>query len=195
MKDAEVLEALDQVSAFAHRLIQSKIWRGNTGGVLPEGQAAPDIVQHAMEKILTGAKWDEDKPLWLVLRGLVMGRISNLVRSWENRHFSNPDDQNPLDNDQLGNSITNSFTATDEDPYERLAREEDDIAILEISEALNDKPAEKLVVDAIINGVTKRAEIMELTGLNKQEYEAVKKRLRRFLESFGKNGFRLNIKG
>ncbi len=55
--------------------------------------------------------------------------------------------------------------------------------MLELSEALVDRPEERLIVDAIIGGATKRREIAEITGLSLEGYDQARKCLKRFLKS------------
>lgn len=182
MPEEEVMEAMRNAAAFASRLIASRTWRGSDEGVLPNGATVKDIVYESFENVVDGSKWDEDKPFWLILKGLVRGKIGNLVRSWENRNFSNSDQVDTRREQKV--SFFDELTPHDPSPARLLEqREEDENFMLGLSEALVDRPEELLIVDAIIGGATKRQEIAEITGLSLEEFDQARKRLKRFLDS------------
>jgi len=182
MADEEVLDALKRASAFASRLIRSRTWRGSEGGVLPGGRMVEDLVQESFENVLKGSKWDESKPLWLILEGLVRGKVGNLVRSWGNRNFTNPDRMDTRGDQSV--SYFDELESRELSPDELVARqEEDETFILKLSEALSDRPEERLIADAVMEGLEKRSEIAERTGLAVEQVTQARKRLKRFLES------------
>lgn len=182
MAEEDVMEAMRNASAFAFSLIASRTWRGSDEGVLPNGATVEDIVYEAFENVVDGSKWDEDKPFWLILKGLVRGKIGNLVRSWENRKFSNADQIDTRKEQNV--SFFDELSPHDPSPAKLLEqREEDENFMLELSEAMADRKEEQLIVDAIIDGTTKRREIAETTGISLKEFDQARKRLKRFLES------------
>jgi len=182
MSDEEVMDAIASVTAYAYQLMSSMTWRGSEGGVLPKGATAKDIAYEAFENVVNGSKWDEDKPFWLILRGLVQGKVGNLAKSWENRNFSNADQIDTREEQDV--SYFDQLSSHDPSPAQIAEqREEDENFMLELSEALADRPEERLIVDAIIGGTTKRLEVAESTGLSLEEYDQARKRLKRFLES------------
>lgn len=184
MTEAELRDVLDRSAAFAARLVRARTWRSREGGVLPEGRSIQDVVQLAFEKILEGAKWDEDKALWLVLEGLIRGWVGNWVKSWENRRFSNADDTASPEGDDAWVSAVDQFEASAPTAAQELLRKEDDDLILEIISSMEEGSPERRVIEAIFSGASKRAEIMADAGLDAGSYEAVKKRLQRFLENY-----------
>lgn len=185
MTDTEILDLLDRVTAYASRLIRGNSWRASYGGVLPDGNSAQDLVQTAFEKILSGAKWDKEKDLGMVLCGIIRGNVGNLVGSWENRRFSNPEDKAALQQDDDGDSATDRFASADSPADRKASEKEDEDLMLEVIESLTEDSEERKIVEAIVfSGARKRAEVLADTGMNEKEYEAAKKRLRRFLENY-----------
>ena len=183
MTDAELHDVMDRTTAYAVSMISSKTWRFGKGGLLPGGHSVQDLVQAAFENFLTDGKWDDNKPLWLVMQGFIRGSVGNLARSWENRNFSSIDEKSE-DGEEAWRSAVEQIATDDPDPVERSKRSEDDDLILEIVDGLKDGSPEKRIAESFLNGASKRAEVLAETGLMAEEYEAAKKRLRRFLEDY-----------
>ena len=185
MTDAEIIDLLERATAYASRLIKGNRWRRAHGGVLPRGNSAQDLVQSAFEKILNGAKWDEEKDLAMVLCGIIRGTVKNLVESWENRRFSNPEDETESQEEDEAGSAIDRFASSDSTADRKVSEKEDEDLLLEIIESLREDSEERKIVEAIVfSGARKRAEVLDDTGMNEMEYEAAKKRLRRFLENY-----------
>lgn len=183
MTEAEFHDLLDRTTAFAARLISAQRWRFGKGGFLPEGFSAADLAQAAFENILKGGKWDESKPLWLVLEGYVRGSVGNLAKSLENRLISGIDDKLPK-GEETWRSAVEQMESADPGPVEIIQRAEDDELILGVVDGLEEGSPERKIVEAILNGASKRADVLAETGLKAAEYEAAKKRLQRFLENY-----------
>lgn len=185
LTDAEIFDLLDRATAYASSLIKSKSWRGARGGVLPNGNSAQDLVQTAFEKILNGAEWDEEKDLGMVLFGIIRGNVKNLVESWENRRFSNPEDITQHQEGDESDSALDRFASSESVASSKALEKEDEDLLLEIIESLKEGSEERKIVESIVfSGARKRAEVLEDSGMNEKEYEAAKKRLRRFLENY-----------
>lgn len=185
MTDDEIDHALDQTTASAVSMISSKSWRSCNGGLLPGGRSAQDLVQAAFENILKGGKWDDDKTLELVLFGFIRGSVGNLAKSWENRNFTSIDEKS-ADGDEVGLSAIEQIAADDPDLVEKTSPSEDYEVILQIVDSLAEGSPEKRIAESYLSGASKRGEVCSETGLNDKEYEAAKKRLRRFLEDYRK---------
>lgn len=185
MTEADLHDLLDRATAYTDRLIQSKNWRGSKGGVFPAGKSAQDLVQAAFEKILEGAKWDEDKDLSMVLCGIIRGAVGNLATSWENRNFSNPDDLAESEDKDGWVSAVDRFASSEESADRKASRKEDEDLLLSIIEDLKEGSEERRIVESVVfAGAGKRAEVLSDTGLSEKEYEAAKKRLQRFLVNY-----------
>lgn len=183
MTEADLHDLMERSTAYAARMISSKSWRFGKGGLLPGGRSVEDLVQAAFENFLAGGKWDEDKPLWLVMQGFIRGCVGNFAKSWENQRFSNIDD-NPADGEESWRSAVEQIATDDPDPVERTHRSEDDDLILEIVDGFKEGSPERRIAESFLYGASKRAEVLTETGLKAEEYEAAKKRLRRFLKDY-----------
>lgn len=183
MSDAELLSLFRRLRTQAERLIASLFWRGGgPKGQLPNGDTAETFVQTAFERILSGAKWDEGKPLAMVMFGIIRSHVTNKVNSWENRNFA-PEPRLRTEDGSDGGSAFEVLPDTDcLSPLEFLQRSEDDDKVLELLEDFSSEQAEYKVISALCDGGGKRAEILEQSGLSAKEYEATKKRLRYYLE-------------
>jgi hypothetical protein len=185
MSDEEIFDLLDRATAYATQLVRSRNWRGSRGGVLPVGKSVQDLVQAAFENILQGAKWDEGKELAMVLKGIIRGMVKNLVESWENRNFYNPDDKAGQEGEDDWVSAMDGFASSEVLADQKAICRDDDDRLLEVIEALKEGSEERRIVESIVfSGARKRAEVLADTGLSEGEYEAAKKRLQRFLGDF-----------
>lgn len=182
MESSEILEIFDRSVAYAAVQMKSKTWRGAKTGVPPLAQSSKDLAQLAFEKILDGAKWDEGKPLWLVIRGLIRGWVSNFAKLLENQANLNGEDHSSEEGGW--SNWLDQIQADTVTPVSIIEREADDDVILEILESYPDGSDERKVVESIISGAYRRAEILKDTGLSAAKYEATKKRLQRSLEKY-----------
>lgn len=185
MTDAEIFDLLDRATAYASRLIKGNSWRRSRGGVLPGGNSAQDLVQMAFEKILNGAKWDEEKEFGMVLCGIIRGTVKNLVNSWENQRFFNPEDETQSQDGEEARAAIDQFTSASLAPDRKVSERADEDLLLEIIESLKEGSDERRIVESIVfSGAGKRADVLKDTGIKEKEYEAAKKRLRRILENY-----------
>lgn len=176
LSSQELTDLLARARVYAERLIASLTWRGIGGDApLPDGDDAQTIVQSAFEKLISGAKWDEGKPLEMVLKGIIRSHISNKVRSWENRNFTV--ETGRQNSDEQYDQFDDLPDAVSLSPLEFLERTEDDARILELLEDFAPETPEYKVIFAIYEGACKRAHILEDTGLSDSVYEATKKRI------------------
>jgi DNA-directed RNA polymerase specialized sigma24 family protein len=149
---------------------------------MPKGDTAESLVQTAFEKILSGAKWDEGKPLAMVMYGIIRSHVTNRVNSLENRKLA-PEPRLQADDGSDRASALEVLPDTDSlSPLEFLQRSEDDDRILELLDDFSPEQAEYRVISAILECGGKRADILKESGLTAGEYEATKKRLRNYFE-------------
>ncbi len=181
MSDEEIIAVLRQATVLAIKRVEARRWRSGVNGVLPKGSSGEDIAREAFADVLNGATWAEDKPLWLILKGLIYSKVYNQVHSWENKNFVNHNDV--LSDDNMVGKVDPSYAKTTEDTINHAKSDaNDDDLILLLVEAVEDKPEEKSVVDAIINGASKRSEIAQESGLTAMQVTNVRKRLKRIIE-------------
>lgn len=185
MTNDEVLALIEQLTANTVNLIKARSWRNSGSELLPSGEDAQTLVQFALGKVLAGAKWDQDKPIWLILQGIIRGRIQSLVNSPENKRLIDCDEDSF---DKASDEIEKYEEPTPRppDPSGALEEKEAEELLFGIIEELEQsgRNEEKEIVEAIFAGCLKRTEILEETGLGEAEYEAAKKRLRRYLKEY-----------
>jgi len=184
MEDDELLDLMNRLTAFTVNYLKGRRWRNGSGEVLPNGEDSQSLVQTALGKLLAGAKWDEDKPAWLVLQGIIKGRVQSLVNSPENKKLIDCNEQifaEPFEDD-FTDSLVDEVTT----PLDEILEKESQDRIFSIIEELENlgKVEECQIVEAIFCGNIKRADILKDTELDDNDYDAAKKRLRRFLENF-----------
>lgn len=184
MQDSDIQDLMVRTEAFAVRLLGQYKWRGRYGGVTPECVSAEDLTQFAFEKILAGAKWDEDKPLWLVLEGLVRGEVGNIAKGAENRRIINIETETHSNKPSSATDHLEEIPDARPCPASTLSRAEDDELFLNVVESLNEGTPERKIAEAIFGGAKKRSEIMTECLLDAATFEAAKKRLRRSLENY-----------
>lgn len=184
MANDEVIDLVNRLTAFAVNYLKGRGWRNGSGKILPNGEDAQSLVQTALEKLLAGAKWDENKPAELVLQGIIKGRVQSLVNSPENKKSVDREEDgfDEIDGSELNGSLA-SEVATPIDEILEGESQDKIFAILEELEKLG-KIEEYKIVESIFCGNIKRVDILKDTGLDAKVYDVAKKRLRRFLEDF-----------
>jgi hypothetical protein len=167
------------------RHVQNKIerlkWRGFRRGEPPGGAEAADIVQNVYKKVLAGTrKWDPVKQpdLFEYLRDQVDSEISNLVTSSENKCVR-----------REGLPSSAVLERIDELSPEQILlvkerEKESDEFVLGFMEFLEGQPELQQIVDAIVDGIEKRAEIARHLHTSVEEIDLCRKRLKRRLEEY-----------
>ncbi len=185
MPKEELEEALDRAASFASWRLRGCYWQGVYGGTPPAAPEALDLVQFALGKVIDGANWDESKPLWLVLRGIIRGRVNHLAVSLENKNLQDSEDVE--ERVQRAQAKSDAEAANELPEGAESDEAESDETLLKLTESLADDPDAQKVVEAIWDGAVKRAEIAEVTGFSVDEVTNIRKRLKRKLRDFGGN--------
>jgi DNA-directed RNA polymerase specialized sigma24 family protein len=175
-------DIVDRLVVHADRKMRRLVWRNLRGGDPPGGEEPTDIVQSVIEKVITGTrKWNPAKhpDLLSYLQDQVDSEISNLVRSFENRYHIS----------EASLSDTKILEGTDETtPETELIAEGDKIQsddfVLGFLEFLNKEPELQSIVEAILDGNKKRAEIADAIKITVSELDVQKKRLKRRLSDY-----------
>ena len=187
---ADVRQLLDEhpweeTTARLLRHAQNKIrrltWRGSWGGVPPGGIQPDDIVHEVYEKVLAGTrKWEPAKQpdLFEYLRDQVDSEISNLVTSSDNKRVR-----------AEGNLRPGVLEKVDEESPEEILldkerKRESDEFVLGFMEFLEGQPELQQIVEAIVGGVEKRAELATHLHTTVEQIDSCKKRLKRRLEEY-----------
>lgn len=197
---AEVLRRLEEhpweeTTARLLRHALNKIgrhrWRGERRGYPPAGIEAEDVVQTVYEKLRSGRrdwKFDTHPDLFLWLRDQVDSEISNLVRSAENRKTVReetlPVAVAEADRTKNFDLLANSAAT----PEEELLVAEDEkrnqeffFGLLEFMDGEEDL---QKVVQTIVDGIRKPADIAQHLGVRADQIYACRKRLQRRLEEY-----------
>lgn len=173
-------ETAPRLLRHADNKIHRLIWRGTRGGNPPDGVQANDVVQTVLEKVLDGRRnWNPDKhpDLFEYLRDQVDSEISNLVQSLENRQLR-PEASLPQDSAQIDTATPEALALARE--RERQSEE----FFLNFLDFLNGETDLQQVVEAIVDGGPKPAEIAQQLGIRAEEVYSRRKRLARRLKEY-----------
>lgn len=197
----ELLEAHDwedtvpRLVKYARGEMGRRVWQGVFGGTAPGGKQAYDLVTTAVEKLFDGRRaWDpETQPdLFVHLQGIVDSDMGHLARSLGNkltlRAMGRPvgsedaveDFPDPMD--EFASSTPSPEAVT-------LLREQEQLSedfLLELDGSLQGEPELQRIVEAIVDGAEKSAEIAEEAGITPKAVYNARKRLQRKLDEFRK---------
>ncbi|MCB1100461.1 MAG: hypothetical protein KDN22_33160, partial [Verrucomicrobiae bacterium] len=155
--DSELEEAIDRTIDYAYQRMKGIHWQGVINGSVPEAKSAEDFTQEALEAVINGAKWDDSKPLWLVLRGIVSGKVNHLAESLENRSRQDSVEHREFLESAQGNADSFRYFPFNAGIDDELS----EAFLLELTDALDDDPEAQSVVAAIWEGASKRSSIAE----------------------------------
>ena len=173
-------ETTARLFRHADNKIRRLIWRGARRGHPPGGVQAGDLVQTVYEKLLSGTRnWNPEKhpDLFEYLKDQVDSEVSNLVRSGENRRLRS---EASLPAGALEGSDAPVPEAALAAEGERLSEE----FFLGFLDFLKDEPDLQKVVEAIVDGVGKPADIAHHLGVRFEEIYSRRKKLTRRLEEY-----------
>lgn len=172
----EMEGAIEKAAAIARRTVASYAWRGTYDGDMPDGSEVQDVIQQVIAGLLDGTyTWPDEINFETFLIQTVRGLISNKVTGKENRTTSRIE--------QITDDPHSIATSNENTPDESAEEQESENLLLEIIRALDDRPDEQKIVEAILEGHLKRREIISYAGLSAKAYDNAKKRLERFLSS------------
>lgn len=167
-------------------------WSGSYRGPLPGGRQPEDVVNAAIEKVLTGARvWDEtaQPDLAVFLESVVDSEISHLVESWEHRHvrpaaaLPGSADEDERDADPIAGIPSPAAGPLESVVGGEEARRQDALAAAFI-EYVADDPVLKRIVECIMADVVKPGEIAARLGIPISEIYNRRKQLQRRLTAF-----------
>jgi len=164
LKEQDWEDIFRRLTAHAQRLIKALTWRGEWGGFVPGGHEATDFAMEAILDLYTGVrKWDPmTQPNLLAhLQNIVRSKISNAVRSSENRAELRESEEE---------------AGSQQDPY--------DTFILDLLDYLDDEPILQKVVECLADGYTDRADITDRLGIEAMEVTNLRKKLARRIRDF-----------
>jgi hypothetical protein len=179
-------ETLPRLRLHVSYKMNSLRWCSSRNGSPPGGQQVDDFIQEVIAKVLEGKRvWNPQvqPDLYLFLKDQVDSEISNLVRAPQNRCV--------ISESSIPAEVREDKRGYDEETPESIlikSQEEDesDAFLLGLCDYLHEEPMLQKIVEAFMEGITKRAELAEYVGILPHEFDACKKRLRRRIEEFHK---------
>lgn len=213
MRDAnQVLNLLDQhpwedtirrLNAYASNKTRRLFWRSIYGGHLPKGKEVVDVVQQAIEKVLSGKrKWDPDihPDLYEYLKSVIDSDLNHLADSKDNK-LTRSETKLVSGTDCEGNENEISFfdlrPSEQLDPAEDLLQQEnEDLAykfVWNFHESLADKPRLQKIVECMLDDIDKPAEIAEQLGEHVNDIYNARKQLQRRLDEYRNKHMKLNF--
>src|ERR1043166_1746836 len=165
-------------------------WAGFRRGPLPGVRQVDDVVNTAIEKVLTGIRiWDpyREPDLALFLESVVDSEVSHLIESWDHRHIR-PAAALPRDAEREEEDLLVRVPSPAPGPAEALdaregARRQDDF-FKGFRDTLIDDPLLCRIVEAIHEDVVKPGEIAARLGIPVAEIYNRRKQLQRRLTDF-----------
>ncbi len=174
-------EIMARLLLYADNKMQRLVWRGSFGGHPPEGIQAKDLIQTVIEKVFSGNRtWNPDRHPDLVgfLMDALDSEISNLVRSFENRRLR-PEASLAEGALERIDDVTPEVQLLNK---EREGESED--LLLSFLEFLTPDDELRKVVETIMDGIVKRADIAGHLGVTVAEVDARRKRLSRRVQEY-----------
>lgn len=133
-----------------------------------------ELAQEAFERLLTTSPWDESKkaPLAVHLFGIVKSRLS-LLRKSKRRFFE----------EQAGREerlLSEGASSPEDGVLQREAQKEAKEDVQKLRTKLGPHDLETRILDLMTEGITKRAHLVERTGLPDAKVAAALARIRRY---------------
>ncbi len=197
----ELLEAhgwedtVPRLVKYARDEMGRRVWQGVFGGTAPGGKQAYDLVTTAVEKLFDGRRaWDPatQPDLFVHLQGIVDSDLGHLARSLGNKltlralgrlvESDEAVEDLPDPMDEFASATPSPEAVTLLKEQERLSED----FLIELDEALQGDPELQRIVEAIVDGAEKPAEIAEEAGIATKAVYNARKRLQRKLDEFRK---------
>lgn len=186
-------DTVPRLVKYARTKMRERVWQGIFGGTAPGGKHAYDLGVAAIEKLLDGRRaWDpETHPdLFLHLCGIVDSDVGHLARSLGNkltlraaRHLPESDGAD----EDLPEPMDSHASATPDPEATALLNEQERLSeelLIELDLFLQDERELQRIVEAIVDGAEKPAEIAAAAKINVKAVYNARKRLQRRLQEF-----------
>lgn len=187
-------DTIPRLVAHASKKSKRLFWRGIYGGHLPEGKEVEDLVNQAIDKIISGQRqWDPDTnpDLFLFLRGIVDSDLNHLAESEENRYVRSETVSvagSDCDEEEKEISVITSMPTPNSDPEETLLLREEETRCEEFFwnfyGSLDGKHLLQKIVECIWDDVEKPADIAEKLGVPVNDIYNARKQLQRRLDEY-----------
>lgn len=189
-------ETIPRLVRHALQKMRRHFWQGIFGGPTPGGKEAQDLVMGSITKVVEGERfWDpEDQPdLFFFLKSVVDSEISHLVEGFENRRvFREAALSNKGGEEGEMPGFWETVSCPNPGPEAVLLHKErerlSERFFWGFYEHLSDSPILQKMLECILEGCVKRAEIAEGMGIPVKEFDNLKKQVQRRLKSFQEQG-------
>jgi hypothetical protein len=160
-------------------------------GHMPNGKEAADIVQEAIEDLLTGKRsWDPvvQPDLFVHLRSIVDSKLSHLVESAENQHVYSDATLTAEDDRGQKGSFLARLPNTDSSLPDALVKAEEERQAEEFfwgfHTFLANEPLLQQVIECIFDGDDKPTEMANRLGVAPKDMYHIRKKLQRRLTDY-----------
>jgi DNA-directed RNA polymerase specialized sigma24 family protein len=180
-------DTISRLALYTIRKAKRLYWQGIMNGNMPAGKEAQDVVQDAIEDVLTGQRsWNPatQPDLFVYLRRVVDSKLSHLVESMENRSVRSESALGARKEDAPGITFIAEFPDSGPSPFETLIQAEAEDFFWGFYEFLADEPLLQNVVECIDGGINKSTDIAIHLGVPPKEIYNVRKRLQRRLHDY-----------
>jgi len=183
----EFKEMLLRMTDRAENRIRSLTWMTVVAGPPPAGQKAAEIVADVIGEIIANDKETGPPPgvpmeSWIY--GKIYGRISNLVRSFENkfrtRAFAPGCDPIYDDSSKTAPRIYSGNSSIENQEMEQAAKS----VVENLRAVVSGDTQAAQVFECLMQGITKREEIAIMVGCNAGDITNIRKRLDRITAKF-----------
>lgn len=189
-------ETIPRLVLHASRKMKKLFWQGIFGGPAPRGQEAKDLVMDCIITVIEGERsWDPAgyPDLYLFLKSVLDSKINHLAEGWENRHFFSEAALSGREGESGERpAFLNTIACQNPGPEALLLlKEREQLGerfIWAFYEELNECPMLQKMLECVLEGCFKRAEIAERMGVPVKEFDNLKKQIRRRLKSFQEQG-------
>lgn len=180
----------------AHQKARRLRWQSVIDGHMPGGKEVEDIVIESLEAIFSGDRaWDPEKQpdLYKHLTGIIDSKLNHLAESAENRLVRSASTLTGRDGQSNEAEAIGARSELPPTPSDEAIEKECEEYILGFIDYLSDDPLLQNIVQAILDGVEKRAEIAEVCGVKVEDITNADKRLMRrakiYREQISKKSF------
>jgi DNA-directed RNA polymerase specialized sigma24 family protein len=180
-------DTIPRLELYAIRKAKRLYWQGMMNGNMPSGKEAQDVVQDAIEDVLTGRRsWNPatQPDLFVHLRSIVDSKLSHLVDSKENRSVRSESALGVKNED--ANKVASLARLPDSSPsqFETLLQAEAEDFFWGFYECLAGEPLLQNIIECIDAGIDKPGEIAAHLGVPPKEMYNARKRLQRRVNEY-----------
>lgn len=182
-------ETIPRLELYTLRKARRHYWQGMMDGNMPSGNEAADVVLEAIEDVLAGKRsWDPltQPDLFAHLRSIVDSKLSHLVESKANLSIRSEStlsagDDHPT---SLLAQLPDSTPSPDQILLHAEEEQRAEAFFWGFYEHLKEEPLLQKVIECIVDGIDKPADVAAHLGVPPKEMYNMRKRLQRRLAEY-----------